>query len=66
MHYKFPIGKGQECGGMLEGDNGKFRYSPRQVLEGKNPLNCVWLVQVYGATQIQLTLDDSTLQLLEL
>ena len=50
--------KHQGCGGLLEGENGKFDYSQGAKVDEQNWAKCVWLVQAYGATQIQFTLDE--------
>ena len=51
-------GKEQGCGGLFQGDNGKFDYFPVAAVDGGySPENCIWLVQAYGATEIQFTLQ---------
>ena len=54
----FLLAKHRECGGLLEGENGKFDYSQEAKGDDQNWGKCVWLVQAYGATQIQFTLDE--------
>ena len=52
------LAKDQGCGGLLEGENGKFSYDERAVMDGQDQQKCVWLVQAYGAMQIRFTLDE--------
>lgn len=46
------------CGGILEGDTGKFRYSPPAAGGENLARNCVWLVRASEATKILLTFSE--------
>lgn len=48
----------QPCGGILEGDNGNFQFSPSPRPDGIHVQNCIWLLRATGASKLLLTFNE--------